>query len=351
MQRSIYKPDIIWDNARQLLAASYPSADGQRHIMTTPNSDGMQCAAAVVMVRPAAFASNPQTAASNAFQPDSVALSPEESQARALAEFEALVANLRGAGVDVYIFQGATEPHTPDAVFPNAWVSFHGNGSVVLYPMMAENRRLERRLDVIDDLSDNFGFDVGNIYDLSPNEERGRFLEGTGSMVLDRENRIAYACLSPRTDPRVIEQFASLVPYEPFIFEGFDADFVPVYHTNVMMCIGTGYAVVCSASVTDLQRRKALLQSLATGGREVIDISFAQMGQFAGNMLEVQGTGGKRYLALSARAERSLRPEQRQALEQYATLLPTPIDTIEAVSGGGVRCMLAAVHLPIAEDD
>ncbi|MEM9057195.1 MAG: arginine deiminase-related protein [Pseudomonadota bacterium] len=319
--------------------------------MTTRNSDGRQSAHAVVMVRPARFASNPETAATNAFQPDTPPLEPAESHRRALAEFDALVDTLRGAGVRVYIFDGTPEPHTPDAIFPNNWVSFHGNGSVVLYPMMAENRRLERRLDVIDELSDTYGFDVGNIYDLSPHENAGHFLEGTGSLVLDREHRVAYACLSARTDVKVIEQFIERVPYEPFVFEGFDAQRVPIYHTNVMMCIGTGYAVVCSAAVVDAERRRALLDRLATGGRDLIDISLPQVAAFAGNMLEVEGAGGKRYLALSARAERSLDAGQRKRLSEHVELLSSPIDTIEAISGGGVRCMLAAVHLPPADAD
>ncbi len=319
--------------------------------MKTTSSDGRQSAPAVVMIRPARFAANTQTAGTNAFQSADPPCDADDIQPRALQEFDALVATIRNAGVQVCVFEDTPEPHTPDAVFPNNWVSFHGNGSVVLYPMMAENRRLERRLDVIDELSDTYGFDVGNIYDLSAHENSGRYLEGTGSMVLDRENRIAYACLSARTDAALLDEFSRRVPYKIFAFEAFDANFSAIYHTNVMMCIGTGYAVVCSAAVTDPQQRKELLRSLKAGNREIVDISFQQMGQFAGNMLELENRDGKRFLAMSARAERSLQPAQRARLEHYATLLSSPIDTIEDLSGGSVRCMLAAVHLPPAEDD
>lgn len=318
--------------------------------MTICKSDGRQSAAAVVMIRPRGFASNPQTAATNTFQSTDTDLDAQRVQTLARQEFDALVLVLREAGVLVCVFEDTLEPHTPDAAFPNNWVSFHGDGSVVLYPMMAENRRLERRLDVIDDLSDKYGFDVGNIYDLSAHEDSGRFLEGTGSMVLDRENRIAYACLSARTDPVVLEDFARRVPYEKFLFEACDADQVPVYHTNVMMCIGTGFAVVCAAAVTDARRREELLRSLQAGNRDIIDISTEQMAQFAGNMLELENRDGKRFVAMSSRAEHSLLPAQRQRLEKHATILSSPINTIEDLSGGGVRCMLAAVHLPPADD-
>ncbi len=305
-----------------------------------------QSADAVLMIRPARFQANPLTAESNAFQRPGPVGPPEESQARALAEFEALAAALTEAGVDVHIFDDTDEPHTPDAVFPNNWVSFHADGTVVLYAMEAPNRRPERRHDVIEALAERRGFLISRIVDLSHYESSGRFLEGTGSLVLDRPRRVAYACLSSRTHLDPMGDFAQQLDYDIVTFEAVDADGVPIYHTNVMMWIGEGLAAVCTESLRRAEQREAVLTRLADTGHRVIELSFAQVLAFAGNMLELRDEAGRRVLAMSDKARRSLEPTQRDIVEDYARIVSVPLDHIEDRSGGGVRCMLAAIHLP-----
>lgn len=301
---------------------------------------------AVLMIRPARFASNPQTAESNAFQTGSEASDEAEIQGQALKEFESLVARLRRADVEVIVFDDTVEPHTPDAVFPNNWISTHEDGTVVLYSMCAENRRPERRQDIVDALQRGFGFDVRRLLDLSENEADGRFLEGTGSLVLDRENHIAYACISARTDPALAEEFARLTDHELILFEAVDQEGRAIYHTNVMMCIGEGFAVVCSESIRDPEQRQRVLQRLSETGHELVEISYDQMAAFAGNMLEVRTRDMRPLLVMSESAEASLDDAQRRALSRHARILASPIPVIEANAGGSVRCMIAEVRLP-----
>ena len=297
------------------------------------------------MIRPKRFQSNPQTAESNAFQTEPDA-SPAEQQEAALAEFEDLVTALRDAGIDVHVFDDTSEPHTPDSVFPNNWVSFHADGTVVLYPMEAENRRGERRLDIIDRLDADFGFQVREVVDLSPHEAEGQFLEGTGSMVLDRVSRIAYACLSSRTHLDVLGDFAQRMDYEVVAFDAVDRDGVPIYHTNVLMNVGEELAVVCADAIPRDEQRAAVLERLESTGHEVVLINFEQLEAFAGNMLELRGADGARVVAMSQRAWDSLDPEQKASFEANGRLAVARIDDIEDSAGGSVRCMLAEIHLP-----
>jgi hypothetical protein len=314
-----------------------------------PTRPVQQSAPAVLMVRPARFAFNPQTAASNAFQcaphadqPDAVAA---DAQAAALREFDALASQLRSAGVQVVIGQDSLDPPKPDALFPNNWVSFHRDGTAVLYPMLAPNRRLERREELLGQVTREGGFYVTRTVDLTHRESQGKFLEGTGSMVLDRVNRIAYACLSPRTDLDVLGEFAQLLDYELVTFEAFDSAGNPIYHTNVLMAVGSRFAVLCGAAVRDFDHRTAVTEKLRATGHEVIDISLPQMGQFAGNILELTAPSGK-IIALSTSAWRSFEPAQRRVLEGAGAVLAADIPVVERVGGGGVRCMLAEIHLP-----
>ena len=305
-----------------------------------------QAAEAVLLVRPVAFHGNPETAESNAFQRPPAAADPAAEQAAAAVEFAGLVEGLRAAGVTTIVVPDTARPPTPDSVFPNNWVSFHADGTVVLYPMMAPSRRRERRRDIIELLSRDGGFRVERVVDLSGHETDGQFLEGTGSMVLDRVHRVAYACLSPRTDLEVLAEAARLLDYEPLAFVAADAAGVPVYHTNVMMCVGADFAVLCEEAISDAAQRAAVRRRLEATGHEVIPIRFDQMQSFAGNMLELAGAGGERLLALSTRALDALDPEQRAALEARCRLVAAPIAAIEAGGGGSVRCMLAEIHLP-----
>jgi hypothetical protein len=306
-----------------------------------------QLASRVLMIRPARFQSNPQTAESNAFQTEPDA-SPAEQQRSALTEFEGLVSALRGAGIDVFVFDDTVEPHTPDSVFPNNWVSFHADGTVVLYPMEAENRRSERRLDVIERLEAELGFQVREVVDLSHHEAEGRFLEGTGSMVLDRVNRVAYACLSSRTHLDVLGDFAQRMDYDVVAFEAVDRDGIPIYHTNVLMAVGEKLAVVCEAAIARDDQRAAVVERLESTGHDIVSLDFDQLESFAGNMLELRAADGTPVMAMSQRAWDSLRVEQKSKIEANGRVVTAAIDDIEDSAGGSVRCMLAEIHLPRA---
>lgn len=307
-----------------------------------------QIASAVMMIRPARFQSNPQTAESNRFQGRTDA-SPAVQHRAALAEFEALKTALEQGGVRVCAFDDTPEPHTPDAIFPNNWVSFHADGTVVLYPMEAENRRTERRRDIVEALAAQHGFYVREVIDLSPHEKNGHFLEGTGSMVLDRANRIAYACVSSRTHLEALGDFAQQLDYDVVAFDAVDAGGAPIYHTNVLMNIGERLAVICAEAIPREEQRSAVLQRLTGTGHEVVTLSFPQLEAFAGNMLELRSAGGRRITAMSDVARRSLTPEQLKTLQQNGTVISAPIDNIERSAGGSVRCMLAEIHLPQKE--
>jgi len=310
------------------------------------NFEELQSAADVLMIRPVRFGGNPETLASNHFQAPQTALADSGAQRAAAAEFDSLVAALRGAGVIVHVIDDTPEPHTPDSLFPNNWVSFHADGSVVLYPMLAPNRRAERRNDVLEALSASHGFRIARVLDLTAHESRGKFLEGTGSLVLDRVHRVAYACISPRTDLDVLGDFAQQLDYDVVAFEAVDAAGAAIYHTNVLMCIGTRFAAVCSACIRE-DERAAVIDALRTTGHFIIDLSMEQLAAFAGNMLELRSARSGRVVAMSTRARDSLSPQQRELIEQHAgPIVAAPIPTIETLGGGSVRCMLAEIHLP-----
>jgi len=296
------------------------------------------------MVRPACFGFNPQTAASNAFQQESAPGGAGASSA-ALREFDGLADALQRAGVQVIVADDSASPQKPDALFPNNWVSMHRDGTVVLYPMLAPNRRLERRDDILRLVTRAGGYQITRTVDLRHREEQGQFLEGTGSLVLDRPNRTAYASLSPRTHLDVLGEFAQLLDYELVTFEAFDAAAQPVYHTNVLMAIGARFAVVCGAAITHPAHRRAVLEKLDATGHEVIDISIAQMLRFAGNVLELAPPAGA-LVVLSQNAWEAFDPPQRRRLDAQGVLVIADIPVIERVGGGGVRCMLAEIHLP-----
>ena len=304
-----------------------------------------QLASAVLMIKPVRFQSNPHTAESNKFQGKN-ASSPEQQQRDAAAEFDGLRAALEAAGVEVVGFDDTTEPHTPDAIFPNNWVSFHADGSVVLYPMEAPNRRTERRDDIIDALADQYGFQVARIVDLSGHENAGHYLEGTGSLVLDRMNRIAYACLSSRTHLDALGDFAQRLDYEVIAFDAVDDAGDPIYHTNVLMNVGEALAVICAEAISRDEQRAAVIDSLESTGHEVIQLTYEQMNAFAGNMLELRSADGERVIAMSAQALDSLDNEQLAKIEANARIVSAPIEKIESSAGGSVRCMLAEIHLP-----
>ena len=300
------------------------------------------------MVRPHSFRKNEETATNNHYQRDIAQASPEEIIERAQEEFDGLVDQLKAAGVEVVVFDEA-EPHeTPDALFPNNWISTHADGTVALYPMFAPNRRTERREDVPLVLEHQFGFDVRQIIDFTEFESHNKFLEGTGSIVLDRVNRKAYAALSDRTDARALEHFCDQLDFEPVAFQAFqtvDNQRLPIYHTNVMMSIGSGYAVVCLDCIDSDDERKQVVDAIAQDGLELIAITEEQVNQFAGNMLELTGDEGP-ILVMSASAYQSLVPGQIEKLQQHTTLLHAPLPTIETCGGGSARCMIAEIHLP-----
>ena len=307
-----------------------------------------QSTSSVFMVRPHSFRKNEETATNNHYQRDIAQASPEEIIERAQEEFDGFVDQLKAAGIEVVVFDEA-EPHeTPDALFPNNWISTHADGTVALYPMFAPNRRTERREDVPLVLEHQFGFDVRRIIDFTEFESHNKFLEGTGSIVLDRINRKAYAALSDRTDARALEHFCDQLDFEPVAFQAFqtvDNQRLPIYHTNVMMSIGSGYAVVCLDCIDSDDERKQVVDAIALDGLELIAITEEQVNQFAGNMLELTGDDGP-VLVMSASAYQSLVPGQIEKLQQYTTLLHAPLPTIETCGGGSARCMIAEIHLP-----
>lgn len=302
----------------------------------------------ILMIRPVAFRMNEQTAVNNYYQKVLDGLSPSTVNDKAQQEFDAFVQKLRLVGVDVTVVDDILNPDTPDSIFPNNWISFHENGDVALYPMFAENRRLERREDILDILEEK-GFVINNIMDYTSAEEDGFFLEGTGSLVLDRENGKAYCALSPRADEELFIEFCEDFEFTPVIFEAFQTvgkERKLIYHTNVMMCLGETFAVICADCIDDKKERKMVLESLRGDEKEVILITEDQVNNFAGNMLEVKGTDDRRYLVMSASAHHSLTKKQIAQLEEHVTILSSSLDTIEACGGGSARCMMAEIFLP-----
>ena len=311
-----------------------------------PTTTRAQSADAVLMVRPASFGWNPQTGVSNHFQPSQPPAMAGDPGTRAIAEFDGLAAALAQAGVEVHALADLPEPARPDAVFPNNWVSLHADGTVVLYPMLAPNRRGERRLELLQELEQRGTFVVTRLLDLTHHELQGRFLEGTGSVVFDHASRVAYACLSPRTDAAVLGELCDELGYQSVAFHAAGPDGTPVYHTNVVLAIGSRCAVVCAEAVVETERG-TLLERLAAGGRRVEMIGVAQMTSFAGNVLELRTRTGESVLAMSERAFASLAPASRERLADCVDRIVTaPVATIEDLGGGSVRCMLAEVFLP-----
>jgi hypothetical protein len=294
------------------------------------------------MIKPVAFDFNAETAVNNAFQQQG---SNTNAQQKAEAEFDGFVQKLTAAGIDVTVVQDTAVPHTPDSIFPNNWISFHHDGSIVLYPMYAVNRRAERKQHVLDSIAAKFN--VKNKIDFTAKEKEDHFLEGTGSMVLDRDNKIAYACLSPRTDKAVFEEWCSKMNYTPCSFYSVDEKGGEIYHTNVMMCVADEYVVICLDSIRDATERDYVFDTIIESGKKVIEISYSQMNRFAGNMLQVQNKNGQRYLVMSSQAYHALTAEQVKELESYNPIIHSDLTTIETNGGGSARCMMAEVFLPL----
>lgn len=306
----------------------------------------MQITNTVLMIRPVRFRMNEQTAVNNYFQ-EKIDTENQQINHQAQQEFDTFVQKLRLVGVKVIVVDDIYEQNTPDSVFPNNWISFHQNGNVALYPMFAENRRRERREDILDKIEAE-GFNIENIYDYTSAEQENIFLEGTGVMVLDRVNRKAYCALSPRADEDLFIEFCEDFEYTPIIFHAYqqvDDKQALIYHTNVMMAVGDTFAVICADSITDKKERKNVLAHLKDDKKDIIYITTQQMHQFAGNMLQVQGNNST-YLVMSDAAYQSLTPVQINQLEQHTKILHTNLTTIETCGGGSARCMLAEVFLP-----
>ena len=301
----------------------------------------MQTTSHILMIRPVNFGFNAETAVNNAFQ---VAGANEAAQEKAAKEFDDFVALLRQNGVEVMVVNDTPELHTPDSIFPNNWISFHDDGSIVLYPMYAANRRQERKPHVVENLEKHFI--IRKRIDLSSYETTNIFLEGTGSMVLDRENKITYACLSQRTDLKVLNDFCARLGYTAQAFTANDASGYPIYHTNVMMCVADRYVIICLNSISDVAERKATIACITKTNKAIIAITLDQMNHFAGNMLQVNNAKGDTFLIMSSQAYKALTSEQVETIEQYNPILHSSLDTIERNGGGSARCMMAEVFLP-----
>ncbi|MCC9041589.1 arginine deiminase-related protein [Myroides sp. M-43] len=303
----------------------------------------------ILMIRPVAFRMNEQTAVNNFYQKVLDNTTPATVNAKAQQEFDAFVEKLRGVGVNVIVVEDTLSPDTPDSIFPNNWISFHESGEVVLYPMFAKNRRLERREDIFEIL-ENEGFEVNDdIWDYTSAEEDELFLEGTGSLLLDRANEKTYCALSPRADEGLVIEFCEDFENDPVIFEAYqtvDGERKHIYHTNVMMCLAETFAVICADCIDDKQERKTVLNSLKSSGKEIITITEDQVNNFAGNMLQVRGANDQRYLVMSTQAYNSLDANQIKVIEKHCPILHSSLDTIEACGGGSARCMMAEVFLP-----
>ena len=302
----------------------------------------------VLMIRPVQFRMNEQTAVNNFYQKTSDNTLPETVNSKAVKEFDGMVKKLKKAGINVIIVEDTKDFDTPDSIFPNNWISFHQNGTIGLYPMFAENRRLERK-DSILEAVESEGFEIKTVVDYTEAEAEGFFLEGTGSILLDRENQKAYCAISARADEELFIEFCEDFEYTPVVFSAYQTvndKRELIYHTNVMMCLGNTFAVVCLASIDDKNERKNLIKHLHQDGKKVIEISEDQVNNFAGNMLQLKGADDTSYLVMSQSALNSLRPAQVQLLEAHATIISSSLETIEACGGGSARCMMAEVFLP-----
>lgn len=303
----------------------------------------MQTTDTVLMIRPVRFAYNAQTALTNTFQ-NNATTNAEETQMQALQEFDGFVKILQENGVDVIQVFDTLEPHKPDSIFPNNWVSFHDDGTAVLYPMLTENRRWERRRSILDLIRE--GFQLTNEIDLAHYEQDNKFLEGTGSMILDRDNKICYACLSPRTDKEILDDFATKLGYKIVSFTSVNAEGIEIYHTNVVMSVAKSYSVICLDTIQNADERTKVVQAITGAGKEIIEISLEQMNQFAGNMLELHNKKGENLLVMSEQAYKSLNEGQINQIRKYAKPVYAPLYTIETNGGGSARCMIAEIHLP-----
>jgi hypothetical protein len=301
----------------------------------------------IMMIKPVGFRYNEQTAVNNYYQKVLANLTTEQTQENALSEFNAFVDKLRNVGVNVVVVEDTEYPDTPDSIFPNNWVSFHENGIVGLYPMYAENRRDERREDIFDTLVDEHDFSIEEIKDFTEFEEHDKFLEGTGSVVLDRENKICYAAISIRTDEIAVMQFCGEFGYRPVCFtanQDVDGERMAIYHTNVMMCVADTFAVICLDTIDDEMERENIAENLKETAKEIIEITEEQNQRFAGNMLQVMGD--KPYLVMSNSAYNSLSESQIKTIENHCPIIYSSLDTIEACGGGSARCMMAEIFLP-----
>lgn len=294
----------------------------------------------ILMVRPFQFYFNQQTAANNFFQSN---INIENANELAIAEFDSMVEKLRAQQIKVNVVQDTKDPSTPDSIFPNNWISTHTNGTLCLYPMFAQNRRAERKSTVIDFLQSNYK--IENTLDITDLEKEGKFLEGTGSMVLDHQNKIAYGCLSERLDKNAFNEWCDKMQFKAIAFKAVDDKAQPIYHTNVMMCMANQFVVICLDSVPNEQEKQMLINSFVQNHKEVIEISQDQLNHFAGNMLQVFDTAEKPHLIMSEQAYKSLHTAQLKSLEKYNPLLPISIPTIEALGGGSTRCMMAEIYL------
>lgn len=303
----------------------------------------MQSAKNIFLVKPSRFVYNDQTSGSNAFQKKSSAQDNDKVTIDAIKEFKLFADTLRAKGVGVFEFNDTPTPIKPDAIFPNNWISFHADGTVILYPMQAENRRSERRPDIMEALKKDFH--ITKIIDLSPYEKENKFLEGTGSIVFDHAHKIAYACLSPRTDKELFIRIAEMLGYSALHFTAQDEKGKDIYHTNVMMSVSDKFAVVCLNSIMNRQEREAVINSLRNTGHSIIDITSEQINSFAGNMLSVRSEDNKNLTILSQTAFNCLTPIQKIEIEKHSELVPIPIPTIETIGGGSARCMMAEIFL------
>ena len=303
----------------------------------------MQTTDTVLMIEPAAFGFNAETAQNNYFQVNS---ENAETQNRALQEFNNFVEKLRNKGINVIIVKDTLEPHTPDSIFPNNWISMHSDGTVVLYPMCAVNRRWERRNDILEMIQKNFK--VKEIVDLSAPENDGKFLEGTGSMIFDHDNKLAYGSVSLRLDEQLFREFCEKFGFTPVVFHSYQTannERLPIYHTNVMMCVADQFVVICLDCIDDETERVNVVNAIVNSRKEIIEISESQMQRFAGNMLQLQNPEGKKFLVMSLSAYQSLTPEQILNIEKYSEIIYSDLEIIETNGGGSARCMLAEVFL------
>lgn len=296
----------------------------------------------ILLIRPANFSFNSETAGSNVFQ-NEMKYDFNTLENSVLNEFELFSETLNINGINTFIFDDTKSPVKPDAVFPNNWISFHNNGKVIIYPMLAENRRLEKRFDIIEKLKEKFN--IKEVIDLSYFEKENKFLEGTGSIVFDHKNKIAYASLSPRTNEIVLNKLCELINYKPFVFNSYDINGNEIYHTNVMMTLGENFAVICLESISDSKEKNLILNLLEKSGKEIIPISLQQMYSFAGNMLELINNSGEKIIVMSQTAFNSLNSFQKTKLENFAKLIPLNVNIIETIGGGSVRCMIAEIFL------